>query len=174
MCVGLDGKGSVMIPRYDKSAFGGKGDRMEADQWMAVDGPLDVILFEGWMLGFRPRSSEQVAAVDANLVPINEALRSYKDAWDAFVDVWLVIKVADPSWVGKWRLQAEHAMIASGKSGMSDEAVHAFVNCYMPAYKAYLPELYLRGPTTAVPGKCLIIEVDEYRSPVHNQPEQIL
>jgi len=163
----------ALIPRYDKSAFGGRGDRMEESKWLRVEGPLDLILFEGWMLGFRAESEEHVRAVDPNLVPINEALKEYKSAWDSFVDAWLVIKVADPSWVSKWRLQAEHAMIKSGKPGMDDEAVQAFVNCYMPAYKAYLPGLYSKRPTTAVPKKCLIIEVDDQRSPLQSQPAQV-
>eukprot|EP00210_Caulerpa_lentillifera_P008624 g8227.t1 len=165
---------SVLIPRYDKSAFGGLGDRMEQSKWLKVEGPLDLILFEGWMLGFRPCPEEAVKSVDVNLVPINEALRRYESAWDSHVDYWLVIKVQDPSWVGKWRLQAEHAMKKTGKTGMSDEQVEAFVNCYMPAYKAYLPELYSKGPTTGQPGRTLIIEVDENRSPVTQQPSQIV
>lgn len=64
-------------------------------------------------------------------------------------------------------------MKKSGKSGMSDEQVQAFVNCYMPAYKAYLPELYSKGPTTVKPRHSLIIEVNEDRSPVSQQPTQI-
>lgn len=166
--------GHVAIPRYDKSAFGGKGDRTEKEQWKTVQGPLDLILFEGWMLGFRAQSDAHVQSIDTNLLPINEALKGYASAWDAFVDAWLVIKVADPSWVGKWRLEAEQAMKRSGKAGMSDEAVQAFVNCYMPAYRAYLQDLYSTGPTTATPGKCLIIEVDEHRAPIQHQPERIL
>lgn len=163
-----------MVPRYDKSAFEGKGDRMEQGKWTRLEGPLDLILFEGWMLGFRALDADAVKSVDVNLLPINEALKGYKSAWDAFVDAWMVIKVADPTWVGNWRLEAEIAMRASGKPGMSAEAVQAFVNCYMPAYKAYLPELYTKGPTTATPGKCLIIEVDEQRSPIQEQPEQLV
>jgi pantothenate kinase-related protein Tda10 len=61
--------------------------------------------------------------VDADLAAINEKLRAYEAAWDAFVDAWLVVKVASPQWVYAWRLQAEHAMLASGKPGMSDAQV---------------------------------------------------
>lgn len=147
---------------------------MDPSQWTRIEGPLDLILFEGWMLGFRPLPSEKLSSLNPHLIPINEALRAYESNWDRFVDAWLVIKVADATWVKKWRLEAEHAMIRSGKSGMSDEAIEAFVGCYLPAYEAYLPELYSKGPTTAVSGKCLIIEVDAQRSPLEQQPEQIL
>ncbi|KAL9051103.1 MAG: hypothetical protein Q9162_006227 [Coniocarpon cinnabarinum] len=43
----------VSIPRYDKSAFNGEGDRLPASTWDTVS-DVDVILFEGWSLGFRP------------------------------------------------------------------------------------------------------------------------
>ena len=44
------------------------------------------------MLGFRPVGAAAVAEVDADLVPIDAALRGYEAAWDAHVDAWLVIK----------------------------------------------------------------------------------
>jgi len=42
------------------------------------------------------------------------------------VDAWLVVKVSDPSYVFKWRQQAEQAMKDSGKPGMSDDQVKPF------------------------------------------------
>ncbi len=44
------------------------------------------------MLGFRPVGAAAVAEVDADLVPIDAALRGYEAAWDSHVDAWLVIK----------------------------------------------------------------------------------
>ena len=45
-----------------------------------------------------------------------------------------------------------------------------FVECYMPAYKAYLPGLYAKGPTTAKAGRLLMLEIDEHRGLVPEQP----
>ncbi len=61
--------------------------------------------------------------VDSDLVSINEKLKAYEAAWDAHVDAWLVVKVGSPEWVYSWRLQAEHAMVASGRPGMTDDQV---------------------------------------------------
>ena len=48
--------------------------------------------------------------------------------------------------------------------------VAAFVECYMPAYKAYLPGMYLKGPTTAKADRLLMLEIDEHRGLVPEQP----
>lgn len=52
--------------------------------------------------------------------------------------------------------------------------VAAFVDRFMPAYRAYLPGLYQAGPTTAAPGRLLVVEVDEGREPVAQQPAPIM
>jgi D-glycerate 3-kinase len=57
---------------------------------------------------------------------------------------------------------------------MSDEQVADFVARFIPAYTAYLPGLYARGPTTAAPGRTLIIEVDQGRAPVAKQPAPVV
>lgn len=66
------------VPRYDKSAHAGRGDRFPEDQWAAVEGPVDLVLFEGWMLGFQATDEEAAAAIDPDLVPINRALRRWR------------------------------------------------------------------------------------------------
>jgi pantothenate kinase-related protein Tda10 len=30
----------------------GKGDRVEPDKFKNVDGPIDIVIVEGWMLGY--------------------------------------------------------------------------------------------------------------------------
>lgn len=65
----------VKIPRYDKSRHGGKGDRTHPKTWPVVQDPVDVILFEGWMLGFSPLSDEEAAAVSEDLVEVNSHLK---------------------------------------------------------------------------------------------------
>ncbi|KAF8316121.1 hypothetical protein DL93DRAFT_2135297 [Clavulina sp. PMI_390] len=51
---------TVQIPRYDKSMHSGQGDRLpESD---TLTGPLDVVILEGWCMGFYPLSPEKLLA----------------------------------------------------------------------------------------------------------------
>ncbi|KAL7191369.1 hypothetical protein ACSBR2_023444 [Camellia fascicularis] len=156
----------MKLPRYEKSANSGRGDRADPSTWPEIEGPLTVVLFEGWMLGFRPLPVEVVKAVDPQLEKVNKNLEAYYDAWDKFVKAWIVIKIKDPSCVYQWRLQAEIAMRADGKPGMSDEEVMDFVSRYLPAYKAYLPTLYSEGPNGSDPERLFVVEIDEGRNPI--------
>lgn len=165
---------SAAVPRYDKSAYQGRGDRAAQDAWPRVSGPLQVIFFEGWMSGFAPVEASAAAQVDPALAAVNQQLTAYQAAWDELVDSWLVIRIKSPQVVFKWRLQAEERMRAAGKAGMTDEQIADFVSRFMPAYEAYLPGLYARGPTTAQAGRTLIIEVDQNRSPVLQQPAPVV
>jgi D-glycerate 3-kinase len=164
----------VPVPRYDKSAFSGQGDRADASTWPVAAPPVDVVLLEGWMLGFDPVGPSAAAGVDPALAPVDAFLGEYREAWDSQVGCWLVVRVADAGCAQRWRLQAEHAMRASGRPAMSDEQVRQFVDRFMPAYRAYLPRLYAQGPTTATPGKLLVVEVDENREPVAQQPAPLM
>ncbi|KAK3662746.1 hypothetical protein LTR22_006362 [Elasticomyces elasticus] len=55
---------NIKLPSYDKSAFSGSGDRRPESEWETVntDGqpPVEVVVFEGWCVGFRPLSDEEV------------------------------------------------------------------------------------------------------------------
>ncbi|RWR73249.1 D-glycerate 3-kinase, chloroplastic isoform X2 [Cinnamomum micranthum f. kanehirae] len=156
----------MKLPRYDKSAYGGRGDRADPSTWPEVEGPLEVVLFEGWMLGFKPLPNNVVKEVDPQLEVVNKNLEAYYNAWDKFIQSWIVIKIKDPSCVFQWRLQAEIAMRAEGKPGMTDEEVQDFVSRYLPAYKAYLPTLYAEGPNGSDPKHLLVVEIDEERNPI--------
>ena len=66
---------TVKLPRYDKSLRLGKGDRAPQSEWFSVgpaDAPIDVVLFEGWMLGFSPLSTEGLQAQAVSCGYLNE------------------------------------------------------------------------------------------------------
>lgn len=138
------------IPSYDKSKFDGQGDRVPPSDWAIAQPPFDLVLFEGWCLGFQAIPPASVAEKQASSVYpstlthhklehlqfINEKLRAYSQLWDRLDGlVWL--NARDINFVYKWRLQQEHAMKATLGKGMSDEQVKDFVDAYMPAYEMY-------------------------------------
>ena len=59
----VSAEAETAVPRYDKSKNEGRGDRAERSSWPHVQGPIDIILFEGWMLGFSPVEEAEVAKV---------------------------------------------------------------------------------------------------------------
>ncbi|KAG9413820.1 hypothetical protein AC1031_013036 [Aphanomyces cochlioides] len=127
----------VLVPRYNKSAFDGRGDRFPRDQWIAHKGPLDVLLVEGWCLGFEASPTD----LDGHLKPVNAALRDFDQLY-AELSALIVVQVDDLGWVYTWREQAEARMREEGKPAMTPEQVKDFVDRFMPAYERYLPQLY--------------------------------
>lgn len=150
-----DAQTTVDIPFFDKSLFNGQGDR--ASHGETVRGPVDVVVLEGWCVGFFPASEELVeekwkepvptlepdafdmktfVSVDDVLV-VNEQLKRYVEWWKA-LDAFIQIKgpsSAQLSIIYKWRLQQEHNMKAkNGGEGMTDDQVKTFVDRYIPGY----------------------------------------
>jgi len=96
------------LPRFDKSLFGGEGDRLPMDgSGTIVEQPpaVDVVIFEGWCVGFYPISEEELLSrwngvwkqekvklgLGENQVgrledvkAINEKLTSYLKLWNFF------------------------------------------------------------------------------------------
>ena len=52
----------IYLPAFDKSCFDGDGDRLPRSKWKAINSnpPIDVIIFEGWCLGFQPLAGYEV------------------------------------------------------------------------------------------------------------------
>ena len=110
------------IPRYDKSLNNGRGDRAPVEDWTIVDGTVDVVLLEGWMLGFEPLQAGEVASLSENLKIVNNHLLRYKEL-HFLMDAWLVIDAERIEYVYKWRQEAETLMSKLGKSSLSEEEV---------------------------------------------------
>ncbi|CAO3631402.1 unnamed protein product [Mucor hiemalis] len=142
-------QGPIPIPVYDKSLNNGQGDRLDKSQWKYPLAPFDIILFEGWMVGFKPviqikrekfQYTDRITVNDAKVM--NEWLKQYEDEIYPYFDIFIHLSPADLNQVYQWRLQQEHHMKSTrGVNGLSDEQVKAFVETYMPAYELYLPRL---------------------------------
>ncbi|KAG1144930.1 hypothetical protein G6F37_002792 [Rhizopus arrhizus] len=147
---------SVAIPAYDKSLFDGQGDRLSEKEWKHVSGPFDIVLFEGWMLGFKSLQNQSLEAIyqskqdkdtfkslkfeDINM--LNESLKQYEAELYPYFDIFIHLSPLDIQQVYQWRLEQEEYMKSTrGVTGLSKEAVKNFVDTYMPAYELYLPQL---------------------------------
>lgn len=128
----------ILIPRYDKSAHEGKGDRKPQSEWCQVDSNLGIVLFEGWMLGFRPMAASQ--ANDEHLRQVNSFLPEY-ETWYRQLDSFIHLDPNDVNCVLKWRVEAEENMKKLGKAGMSQDEVARYIARFLPAYQTYLPGL---------------------------------
>jgi pantothenate kinase-related protein Tda10 len=152
---------SVDLPIFDKSLYGGEGDRSQES--VLVEGPLDVFILEGWSMGFQPLSAHDlerayktststsstpiVAASDSvyfaehslsSLHVVNDYLSTFATAVYPFFNVFVQIEPTTYQSVFMWRLEQEHAMkAANGGRGMTDEEVRAFVKRYMPGYELW-------------------------------------
>ncbi|NIQ98039.1 MAG: hypothetical protein GWN87_30710, partial [Desulfuromonadales bacterium] len=107
------GEGDIVhLPVFDKAI----DDRLPPDRWRTVEGPLDLVIFEGWCIGAMPQTEEELQT------PVNE-LERHEDAegiWRQFVndelsgpylelfaaiDILLMLKVPGMEQVYQWRLK---------------------------------------------------------------------
>ncbi|KAJ5676137.1 hypothetical protein N7462_009034 [Penicillium macrosclerotiorum] len=163
----LDSSKEILIPAFDKSKFGGEGDRADQDSWPRVPAgtSVDIVVFEGWCVGFQPLGEESIRcrwneaqdkkamsgyltetlrdhAVES-LLQVNSNLREYSEMFmgSRHFDFLVHLDTDDLVNVYEWRIQQEHALRKRTNRGMTDEAVVKFVRGYMPAYELYLDQL---------------------------------
>lgn len=160
----------MWLPRYDKSANSGEGDRNKTGSLIDAR-DLDVLLLEGWMLGFRAVKSEALSGMglsledEADMQFANKSLKAYEAIY-SYIDQWLVLKVNSTSWVYSWRRDQEEDTHREKGSGLNPHEVNGFVDRLMPFYALYLPGLYAHPPLSGEgpeARRCLMVELNEYR-----------
>jgi D-glycerate 3-kinase len=173
--------GELKIPSFDKSKFNGEGDRTSVSDWPTVKRRPDVVVFEGWCVGFQPVTQAFIEARHSlamagklpvntpakhnisHLFEVNESLKRYCDAFMGaqYFDFFIHIDTDDLRNVYTWRLQQEHRMIEAKGSGMSDQEVRDFIDGYMPSYEIYLNKL--RGVFFGDKGRRVRVVLDKER-----------
>ncbi|RKP01823.1 hypothetical protein CXG81DRAFT_25527 [Caulochytrium protostelioides] len=183
------------IPRYDKTAYAGEGDRMasEHDQVIAAlpcphqaAVPSRVVLFEGWMVGYRPLvppalATRAAAMADrlagttvAQLADINARLAAYLPLW-TMLDAQIWLTPASIEQIRDWRWEAERAQ-PQGPS-LSREACDAFVARFIPGYVLWDEPEYTRASYAAqcrATAQPLLIKgflLDEHRETLFEYPD---
>ena len=141
MATGASETQYVSLPQYDKSKFGGAGDR--SSEFVKVKLPIDVVILDGWFLGFHPilRGVElDESQLKGDIVDVNGHLFMYSDLiWDnpEIKSLGIVLTTDDIKNVYTWRRDQEHELIKEKGSGMTDEEVEKFLDRYMPCYDLY-------------------------------------
>ena len=101
----------IEIPVFEKSLFGGEGDRLSGDNvGTIVKPPIDIVLFEGWCVGFCPvpddvidrRYEEPIPDIrdfldikvfkKEHIKEINENLWAYVEWWSYF-DCFIRVRI---------------------------------------------------------------------------------
>lgn len=164
--------GELRLPSFDKAT----DDRRPESAWPVVQGPVDLILFEGWCVGARPQSPEALAD------PVNELEREedphalwrtyandalagpYRRIFDR-LDLLMLLKAPGFEVVRAWRQEQERRLRARllregrdlGRT-MTDTQVAAFILPYERLTRHILAEM---------PGRAdLLVALDEHRRPV--------
>lgn len=187
--------GHIKVPSFDKSKFGGEGDRVPEDQWAIVpaDPPIDVVIFEGWCIGFQALATDELQRVwqaaqvrtepkpttseeyIVNTLPlydfedlkiVNDALQSYNETFmgQGDFDVMVHLDTDDLRNVYQWRMQQEEELLRKTGQGMTQQGVVNFVRGYMVSYELYLERLRKEKFTTAVDfGSHIRVVIDSRR-----------
>lgn len=135
-----EGEG-LRLPRFDKL----QDDRLPADEWPVVTGPVDVILFEGWCVGSQPVSEQELQEPVNDLEQaqdasgdwrryVNRQLGAGYQALFELLDALVFMAVPNFDCVRRWRTEQEHQLIAAGNTargqGMNDAQVAEFVQYF--------------------------------------------
>ena len=140
------------LPSYDKSAYGGQGDRVRKEEWIEVNRDkrhkTKVVIFEGWCVGFRALPRENLVGEWEGAVTergkgsyvgrlgwnklediefVNEALREYDQLTDQ-LDALIHLDAENLMFVYDWRSESERKLRKTKGSGMTDKEVVDFVN----------------------------------------------
>lgn len=155
----------IQVPRFDKSAEEGAGDRRAPE---IVEG-ADIVLFEGWFVGVRPIDPTAFDAAPPPIVTaadrefardMNAQLEDYLPLWER-LDRLILLYPADYRRSLEWRLQAEHQMIAVESSGMRDTEVKQFVEYF---WRSLHPELFIKPLANDPRWVDLVIEIHPDRA----------
>lgn len=152
---------SIQVPRFDKSAWSGQGDRNGFETVPAVD----IVLFEGWFVGARPIDPKLFDQAPAPIMTaadrkfaedMNQRLWEYLPLWGR-LDGLMVLNLSDYHLSKQWRQEAERKAIASGNAGMSDAEIDQFVDYF---WQALHPELFVEPLVSDGQGADLVITVN--------------
>lgn len=137
----LEAGAACTLPRFDKA----RDDRCDAARWPTVNGPLDLVILEGWCVGSVPvpaaRLAQPVNALERDRDPsgswrryVNDRLAGEYAAVFAPLDALVFLRAPDFDAICRWRLEQEEklaAMSPPGADGVMDEReIRSFIQFF--------------------------------------------
>jgi D-glycerate 3-kinase len=159
--------GPVAIPRFDKA----RDDRAPKHAWPVVEGPCDVILFEGLWIGL-PALDERTLDVPFNALEAQEdpasvwrrhAARELSEHYPALFapcELLVHLQVPDFDCVKRWRSGAEHALRARLEAEGADTSRVMDAQALARFFDHY--ERFTAHAMQAMPGRAdIIVRLDD-------------
>ena len=144
----------VPLPVFDKAI----DDRLPPELWRSVNGPIDLVIFEGWCVGAMPQPDAELLAPINELEKnddsdgdwrrfVNDELsRAYIDLF-AEIDILLLLQVPDMRQVFEWRLKQEeqlrerHQADSRSDKIMAEPELRRFIQHYERITRNILSEM---------------------------------
>ncbi len=158
--------GPIAIPRFDKFAHRGAGDRMTPEVVEAIE----IVLFEGWFVGVQPVDPAVFATARPPILTeadrefardMNQQLQEYLPLWQR-LDRLILLYPLDYRLSQEWRRQAESQAIAAGRSGMSDAEISEFVTYF---WRALHPQVFIEPLAQGSQKVDLVIQINPDHTP---------
>lgn len=144
---------TLMIPQFDKAT----DDRRPRANWLPVEGPIDLILFEGWCVGTRPQPDDTldqpINRLERDEDPtgvwrrtVNHQLETvYRELFER-LDLLIMLKVPGMQSVLQWRGKQERKLAAAHSDEMlqrimDSSALERFIMHYERLTRATLAEM---------------------------------
>lgn len=149
------GNSQLQIPVFDKA----NDDRAAESLWKTVQGPVDIIIFEGWCVASAAQHKEQLQTPINTLEKnedadafwrgyVNQKLEHEYAELFAMIDCLLMLKVPDMKNVFEWRLLQEQKLRDSVKQDarkaqhiMSEDELRRFIMHYERITRNNLEEM---------------------------------
>lgn len=152
---------SLLLPRFDK------GQDEPLPEGEAIDGPADLLIFEGWCVGARPQAKADLAPPVNTLERdedqdeiwrrhVNRQLRGPYAELFGWLDRLVLLAAPDFSVVRGWRGQQEEALLMRGADQAMDAAQ---LDRFVQHYERLTCHILAEMPTRAD----LLLPLDEAR-----------
>lgn len=142
----------IALPRFNKAV----DDRADESRWPAINGPVDLVILEGWCVGTvaQPDAELQqpINALERDEDPdgvwrqyVNDQLRAKYEPIFRKLDALIFIGAPNFDAILRWRLEQEEKLAASAPSGssgvMNKQQIVRFIQFYERLTRANLAAL---------------------------------